>query len=105
MTQERIKEIAEAVQKREKEISGLLDNPPEKVAEEITKIGFPITGAEFAEFCGMVADAQGAIREDGTLDDEALEKVSGGVFLAVVGIGVLTFGIFYGLGKYILSYR
>ena len=104
MTQERITEIAGFVAKHEQEVNGLLAAPPQEVAEKITGMGFPITTEEFVEFCSMIDDA--GIKGDGTeLNDEDLEKASGGVVVAIIGLGLLTYGIFAGLGNYIKRYR
>ena len=104
MTQERITEIAGFVAKHEKEVNGLLAAPPQEVAEKITGMGFPITTEEFVEFCSMIDDA--GIKGDGTeLGDEDLENVSGGVVVAIIGLGILTYAIFAGLGNYIEKYR
>lgn len=82
ISKERIEKIAGAIGNDEQRIKKLFDMPPENAAKELAAEGYDVTPAELIDFAAYVNSLAG---ENGEIDENRLEEVSGGCWGCVGG--------------------
>lgn len=87
MTENRMNEIANELNKDEKRAADLLAMEPAEAAASLTAAGFTVTAEELVEFGEKI---KAIASQDGELDDADLDNVAGGsVAGAVFVVGVI----------------
>jgi len=100
MTTERAEKLSAYLTQDVDKAKELLEVSPEEAVEKINADGYDFTADELKEYGEQLQSVMGATGENGEIDMEALDNVSGGVVVAacVVAAGVSLFlgGVTFG---------